>query len=164
MRRRLAASASRARVSSFSSPSSSSRAAFHSCGDTTGGIFMVIWSSFWSFPGRGIAPLTAEIRRGPRIHRSGAESSVPAPRPLSIRFCSRVARFGCGAGGGSDPLRPGQRLAAVPPLRRPARAHEVGGVARSEEHTSELQSRQYLVCRLLLEKKKRKQFLSPSRT
>src|SRR3712207_7955168 len=27
------------------------------------------------------------------------------------------------------------------------------GVARSEEHTSELQSRQYLVCRLLLEKK-----------
>src|SRR3712207_8348682 len=32
--------------------------------------------------------------------------------------------------------------------------HLVEG-ARSEEHTSELQSRQYLVCRLLLEKKKR---------
>src|SRR3712207_7973601 len=30
-------------------------------------------------------------------------------------------------------------------------------VARSEEHTSELQSRQYLVCRLLLEKKKKQQ-------
>src|SRR3712207_7174059 len=29
---------------------------------------------------------------------------------------------------------------------------------RSEEHTSELQSRQYLVCRLLLEKKKKSQF------
>src|SRR5258707_14486939 len=29
------------------------------------------------------------------------------------------------------------------------------GRSRSEEHTSELQSRQYLVCRLLLEKKKR---------
>src|SRR3712207_8944459 len=29
------------------------------------------------------------------------------------------------------------------------------GSARSEEHTSELQLRQYLVCRLLLEKKKR---------
>src|SRR3712207_8557739 len=28
-----------------------------------------------------------------------------------------------------------------------------GGLGRSEEHTSELQSRQYLVCRLLLEKK-----------
>src|SRR3712207_8781053 len=31
-----------------------------------------------------------------------------------------------------------------------------GGPVRSEEHTSELQSRQYLVCRLLLEKKKNK--------
>src|SRR3712207_8773602 len=31
---------------------------------------------------------------------------------------------------------------------------------RSEEHTSELQSRQYLVCRLLLEKKKNKKNLS----
>src|SRR3712207_7583920 len=30
----------------------------------------------------------------------------------------------------------------------------IGEVLRSEEHTSELQSRQYLVCRLLLEKKK----------
>src|SRR3712207_7094533 len=30
------------------------------------------------------------------------------------------------------------------------------GQPRSEEHTSELQSRQYLVCRLLLEKKKRR--------
>src|SRR3712207_6863167 len=30
-----------------------------------------------------------------------------------------------------------------------------GGPLRSEEHTSELQSRQYLVCRLLLEKKKK---------
>src|SRR3712207_8652322 len=29
---------------------------------------------------------------------------------------------------------------------------------RSEEHTSELQSRQYLVCRLLLEKKKKSQY------
>src|SRR5258707_9461254 len=29
---------------------------------------------------------------------------------------------------------------------------------RSEEHTSELQSRQYLVCRLLLEKKKKEKF------
>src|SRR3712207_6870037 len=33
------------------------------------------------------------------------------------------------------------------------RTPAVGKAARSEEHTSELQSRQYLVCRLLLEKK-----------
>src|SRR5947209_10605912 len=34
---------------------------------------------------------------------------------------------------------------------------------RSEEHTSELQSRQYLVCRLLLEKKKKKSKRKKSR-
>src|SRR2546422_1970599 len=33
---------------------------------------------------------------------------------------------------------------------------EAGGLKRSEEHTSELQSRLHLVCRLLLEKKKKK--------
>src|SRR3712207_8273568 len=32
---------------------------------------------------------------------------------------------------------------------------EISAATRSEEHTSELQSRQYLVCRLLLEKKQR---------
>src|SRR3712207_8991529 len=34
-----------------------------------------------------------------------------------------------------------------------ARLRGAAGLERSEEHTSELQSRQYLVCRLLLEKK-----------
>src|SRR3712207_7427783 len=34
---------------------------------------------------------------------------------------------------------------------------------RSEEHTSELQSRQYLVCRLLLEKKKKYRSSKPKR-
>src|SRR3712207_8632556 len=43
-------------------------------------------------------------------------------------------------------MRPRQQP-SPPALRRPV------GI-RSEEHTSELQSRQYLVCRLLLEKKK----------
>src|SRR3712207_6855351 len=39
---------------------------------------------------------------------------------------------------------------------QPARTGPVIAVRRSEEHTSELQSRQYLVCRLLLEKKKQR--------
>src|SRR3712207_7840372 len=38
--------------------------------------------------------------------------------------------------------------------RPPALCPSEKTAARSEEHTSELQSRQYLVCRLLLEKKK----------
>src|SRR3712207_7969810 len=37
-----------------------------------------------------------------------------------------------------------------------SRLEQIRASMRSEEHTSELQSRQYLVCRLLLEKKKRK--------
>src|SRR3712207_8148285 len=41
------------------------------------------------------------------------------------------------------------------------RAFDPLGTIRSEEHTSELQSRQYLVCRLLLEKKKRHDTLPP---
>src|SRR3712207_7455321 len=38
-------------------------------------------------------------------------------------------------------------------------ANGIEGGARSEEHTSELQSRQYLVCRLLLEKKKKQKII-----
>src|SRR3712207_7517265 len=44
-----------------------------------------------------------------------------------------------------------------PPRQSTAGVRRVGEIlwgSRSEEHTSELQSRQYLVCRLLLEKKK----------
>src|SRR5690606_41217599 len=44
------------------------------------------------------------------------------------------------------------RRVAVP--RHPKRSCFKPGQARSEEHTSELQSRENLVCRLLLEKKK----------
>src|SRR3712207_8768027 len=51
-----------------------------------------------------------------------------------------------------------QRSAIFPRHRVPGESEDeaqqqVGVEARSEEHTSELQSRQYLVCRLLLEKK-----------
>src|SRR3712207_7426844 len=47
---------------------------------------------------------------------------------------------------------PRENAGEVPPVL--ARRGDVRG-GRSEEHTSELQSRQYLVCRLLLEKKKK---------
>src|SRR3712207_7494341 len=48
------------------------------------------------------------------------------------------------------------RAALVQLLEALVVIHGSGRVHRSEEHTSELQSRQYLVCRLLLEKKKKK--------
>src|SRR3712207_7286757 len=60
------------------------------------------------------------------------------------------------------PVRSGARLGGRPPKGRgsialdAARCLDLAIRQRSEEHTSELQSRQYLVCRLLLEKKKKK--------
>src|SRR5690554_7150374 len=53
-------------------------------------------------------------------------------------------------------------VSASLPLELPPLPDEgKGGAGRSEEHTSELQSRPHLVCRLLLEKKK---LPSPSRS
>src|SRR3712207_7064769 len=54
------------------------------------------------------------------------------------------------------PLRAGEEGVPTVPLERtevPVDIDLILGLYRSEEHTSELQSRQYLVCRLLLEKK-----------
>src|SRR3712207_8136610 len=74
--------------------------------------------------------------------------------PLSLHDALPIfCRFGSSfelmrsepVGYSADTLR--QALAYV------RRSADMGG--RSEEHTSELQSRQYLVCRLLLEKKKK---------
>src|SRR3712207_7671474 len=51
-----------------------------------------------------------------------------------------------------------QRALGQPPPPEPSASSMASAPAsspRSEEHTSELQSRQYLVCRLLLEKKKK---------
>src|SRR3712207_8199028 len=97
------------------------------------------------------------IRRPPRstlfpyttLFRSGS----PPPERSGIRS------------GGSrdlDPVGPGVLEADRSPVVLDCDAevpHPVGQqpevVPRSEEHTSELQSRQYLVCRLLLEKKKK---------
>src|SRR3712207_8651460 len=50
-------------------------------------------------------------------------------------------------------------LKEIPLGRRISRRVLIEDEPRSEEHTSELQSRQYLVCRLLLEKKTIKSYL-----
>src|SRR3712207_8648552 len=66
---------------------------------------------------------------------------------------------------GSQPLRQHSERSREGPAKRGGTGRSAGGepgpllpgveaAGRSEEHTSELQSRQYLVCRLLLEKKK----------
>src|SRR3712207_7742111 len=85
------------------------------------------------------------IRRPPRStlfpYTTLFRSHDGPARRADPRAAHPAARAPAGAG-----ERRGGAVGAV--LRRRAAAH------RSEEHTSELQSRQYLVCRLLLEKKK----------
>src|SRR3712207_8512306 len=83
--------------------------------------------------------------------------------PYTTLFRSRLRKCGArrGQGGGQDQGRKeavhGGLLAGLGGAGCAAGEQEprlVVPAARSEEHTSELQSRQYLVCRLLLEKKK----------
>src|SRR3712207_7303076 len=69
-----------------------------------------------------------------------------------------LVAFGSGLLGASY-LKPEMRAAMLTPARTSGGTATPFGFglrieSRSEEHTSELQSRQYLVCRLLLEKKK----------
>src|ERR1035437_9542898 len=65
------------------------------------------------------------------------------------RHTRRSARRQSSQHGGPDPNFRAYSVRAGTPAAHPFR------LCRSEEHTSELQSRQYLVCRLLLEKKKK---------
>src|SRR3712207_6886371 len=91
------------------------------------------------------------IRRPPRsplfpyttLSRSPATAPPPAPAPAPAPAAA-----------------PAPVAAAVQGVARITNSAgvtkpQVQAAARSEEHTSELQSRQYLVCRLLLEKKKK---------
>src|SRR5205823_8417600 len=77
---------------------------------------------------------------------------------LSLHDALPISRHGRGdldAAGRRCGGRAGRRTHVLRQGATPAR-RGVGAVARSEEHTSELQSLAYLVCRLLLEKKKNK--------
>src|SRR3712207_7859010 len=87
------------------------------------------------------------IRRPPRSTLFPYTTLVrsPAGDDRLGRARARQPARGAGVGAGTGGRRDGP-----PPGRR---ADPLLGGARSEEHTSELQSRQYLVCRLLLEKK-----------
>src|SRR2546422_7505873 len=85
------------------------------------------------------------IRRPPRSTLFPYTTLFRSPR----ESCTRSPRHHFS---GRDPLD--HRLVRAP--RPPVRSRGRGLPDRSEEHTSELQSRLHLVCRLLLEKKKKK--------
>ena len=100
------------------------------------------------------------------LRRRGPTSFDPShPAPLRDGLPSRRGRPGArGRSPGKKPTRPGRcrrrrgptKLTRPSPSSRSRRAAAHSEPRRSEEHTSELQSRTNLVCRLLLEKKKKK--------
>src|SRR3712207_8301282 len=89
-------------------------------------------------PRSPLLPYTTLFRspRGAGPKNTAAECAIAQ----AAAACLRRARTGC------EP--------ASVPLPRPTHVAGRGDVKRSEEHTPELQSRPYLGCRLLLEKKK----------
>src|SRR5947209_14705472 len=91
-------------------------------------------------------PAPTEIYTFPYTTLFRSQRNWPAPIRLTIQHARTLSRRACCA------RPPGWRK-----RRRSPRANFAPAARqRSEEHTSELQSRQYLVCRLLLEKKKKK--------
>src|SRR5690349_22245177 len=86
----------------------------------------------------------------------------PTLFPYTTLFRSPVSRSRPAAPASPPPLRRGTRRGQrrrgrriAPTFGRSAARSPRSGRGRSEEHTSELQSRRDLVCRLLLEKKKK---------
>src|SRR3712207_7961509 len=79
--------------------------------------------------------------------------------PYTTLFRSRPAWYPAGTASQLDGRRrralvpdPIERLGGLVPIQIAPASDRRQGAGRSEEHTPELQSRQYLVCRLLLEK------------
>src|SRR3712207_8966033 len=90
------------------------------------------------------------------IYTLSLHDALPISRlPARGRALSQRARRDSAA----DPEGPRQGVGLVAVNREKwGRDRRPAGATRSEEHTSELQSRPYLVCRLLLEKKKKDSF------
>src|SRR2546422_7426929 len=92
------------------------------------------------------------IRRPPRSTLFPYTTLFRSPPDPARRAHGDAARYRAAVG---LPVRVARRAPVSGALRRRSPADH-----RSEEHTSELQSRLHLVCRLLLEKKKKKRIYS----
>src|SRR5690606_41787318 len=88
------------------------------------------------------------------------DTATTAIYTLSLHDALPISRRRAVAGAARVPHAGPRRL---PGPRGALRAAGVRGARRSEEHTSELQSRENLVCRLLLEKKKKNSLPSDKR-
>src|SRR3712207_8788024 len=88
------------------------------------------------------------------IYTLSRHDALPiSPRPRMSCSLTSVANHSLRAASSCGLTQRCGRGVGCPALGIPSDTAQGGGHDRSEEHTSELQSRQYLVCRLLLEKK-----------
>src|SRR2546429_2677676 len=95
------------------------------------------------------------IRRPPRSTLFPYTTLFRSPRRRSLRMRrNRQPRWLAQSGGGCNHPRIGRSALRSRRIRKWTNHESDGFEERSEEHTSELQSRLHLVCRLLLEKKK----------
>src|SRR5258708_32723912 len=91
----------------------------------------------------------------PIDRRRAATVAVSAP-PSNIGTFRRCGETGAITAASTKIAFDGSRIRAISRILEPSKAIFVeAAVMRSEEHTSELQSPDHLVCRLLLEKKKK---------
>src|SRR3712207_6867335 len=81
-----------------------------------------------------------------------APATAPVPTPTAVRFWAEARDGNIVSAANEASMMTALRMRE--PLVVCPDQHRAWIMVRSEEHTSELQSRQYLVCRLLLEKKK----------
>src|ERR1017187_4330763 len=84
------------------------------------------------------------------MHITGREKMLPTQPAREVLLAAAAVSDGEEDEFGTGALS----FRAVPELVHPACTGRTGPRSRSEEHTSELQSPMYLVCRLLLEKNK----------
>src|SRR2546421_8762787 len=84
--------------------------------------------------------------------------------PYTTLFRSRYGHLLEGARRYKPTTTGGSSRTRASEIQRNCRGFDKGFATRSEEHTSELQSRSDLVCRLLLEKKKKKKKYKNTRT
>src|SRR3712207_6853558 len=94
-------------------------------------------------PRSTLFPYTTLFRSILRFHTKPLSGKPDRPEYLCPKFDLLTKNFWKGAG-----------VVELAALEMLCTSKGYRGFERSEEHTSELQSRQYLVCRLLLEKKK----------
>src|SRR2546422_9016767 len=114
----------------------------------------------WTSSGRVVTLRRASTMGGPMVRFGTKWPSMTSTCTRSAPACSTAAISSAKCAKSDDRMEGAIRTLGIgtPP------GNQRSTIERSEEHTSELQSRLHLVCRLLLEKKKKKKKLTTTKS